>query len=114
MDAGKKKGVDQGMNEETILQNRIRCALSEHGICIRMNTGYFWTDNGYPIKCGVPGMPDLIWIGPDGKTVWLEVKTRLGIAQDNQKRFMSRLTELGHTAGIVRSVADALKLIGKI
>ena len=100
------------MNAETVLQNKIRIALSAYGICIRMNTGYFWTDNGYPIKCGVPGMPDLIFIGQNGQTVWIEVKTRVGTAQDNQKLFMARLTEMGHVAGIARSVDDALKLIG--
>lgn len=102
------------MNAETILQNQIRIALSDHGICIRLNSGVFMTDDCRPVRCGLPGLPDLVYIGPNGKTVWLEVKTADGAVRSNQKRFIARLTEMGHTAGIVRSVDDAMELIGVI
>lgn len=101
------------MNAETVIQNQIRCELSKHGICFRMNTGYFRTDDGRTIKCGMPGMPDLIFVGPEGQTVWIEVKTATGSVQPDQKRFMARLREMGHQAGIARNVAEALKLIGR-
>lgn len=100
------------MNEETLLQNQIRCALSAHGICIRLQSGVFMTDDCRPVRCGLPGLPDLLWIGPNGRTVWIEVKTESGQIRENQKRFIDRLAEMGHTAGIARSVEQALELIG--
>lgn len=68
--------------------------------------------DGRPVKCGLPGLPDLLWIGPDGRTVWIEVKTPNGAASDKQKRFIEKLRQMGHVAGIARSVKDALELIG--
>ena len=97
---------------EINIQNAIRIALSESGIVIRMNTGLFKTATGAIIKQGIKGLPDLLWIGPNGRTVWLEVKTPTGRASDEQKRFISKLQSMGHTAGIARSVEDALRLIG--
>jgi hypothetical protein len=101
------------MHQETILQNQIRIALSEFGICIRLNTGIFMTADNRVVKCGLPGMPDLLWLGPGGRSVWLEVKTGSGIISPAQQRFMARLRELGHTAEIVRSLDEALVLIGR-
>ena len=97
---------------EIRLQNKIRIALSAHGIIIRMNSGYFKTESGAIIKQGIAGMPDLLFLGNSGQTVWLEVKTAFGKASDEQKRFIAKLQSMGHTAGIARSVEDALRLIG--
>lgn len=102
------------MNAETVLQNQIRCALSTSGICVRLNTGIFRTDDGRSVRCGIPGMPDLLWIGPDGKTAWIEVKTETGKIRQGQKQFIDRLIAMGHTAGIARSVDDALKLVKEV
>ena len=101
------------MNRETVLQNKIRCALSDYGIVIRLNTGFFLTADNRMVKCGIPGMPDLLFLGPSGQTVWLEVKTATGIVSEAQNRFIARLRELGHTAEVVRSVDEALVLVGK-
>ena len=101
------------MNAETDLQNRIRVALSASGICIRMNSGIFKTETGATIKQGIVGMPDLLWVGPDGKTAWIEVKTERGRVAENQQRFIERLQSMGHTAGIARSVPEAMQIIGK-
>jgi hypothetical protein len=102
------------MNAETIIQNQIRIALSKYGICFRLNAGHFKTIDGRMIKAGLAGLPDLLWIGPDGRTAWLEVKTGAGKVREHQQRFIDRLTEMGQVAGIVRSVDDALRMIGVI
>lgn len=99
---------------ETDLQNRIRIALSSRGIVIRMNSGVFKTADGRSVKQGIPGMPDLLWVGPDGKTAWIEVKTDRGRVAENQQRFIDRLQSMGHKACIARSVQDALNLIGEV
>ena len=99
---------------ETDIQNKIRCELSAYGIVVRMNTGVFFTKDGRPVKCGIPGTPDLLFIGPDGRTAWIEVKTEKGRPSPEQKRFLKMLTDTGHRAGIARSTEEALKIIGGI
>ncbi len=99
------------MNAETILQNQIRVALSEYGICIRNNVGTFMTEDGRKIVCGVKGMSDLMFLGR-GKCVFLEVKTETGKPTQEQLNFISHMKHIGINAGIVRSVDDAIKLIG--
>lgn len=101
------------MNSETLIQNQIRIALSEFGICIRLNTGYFKTDDGRTVKCGIAGMPDLMFLGPAGQTVWIEVKTDIGKPSKAQTRFIDRLQQMGHVAGIARNEREALELIGR-
>lgn len=98
---------------EICLQNAIRCALSKYGIVVRQNTGYFKTSDGRTIKCGLTGLPDLLFIGSDGSVAFLEVKTDTGKASSDQIRFIDQLKKYGHRAGIVRNVEDALKLIGR-
>ena len=100
------------MNAETVLQNQIRLALSEHGIVIRLNTGVFKTATGATIKQGVPGLPDLLWVGHNGQTVWLEVKTATGRISAAQERFIYKLRDLDHKAYVVRSVQEALEAVG--
>ena len=98
---------------EIYLQNAIRCALSEYGFVIRQNTGYFKTSDGRTVKCGLTGLPDLLFIGTDGRVAFMEVKTPTGRPSVDQIRFITKLQAYGHRAGIVRSVEDALALIGE-
>ena len=99
------------MNKETILQNEIRIALSEHGICIRQNTGNFLTADGRRVVCGVPGLSDLLFIG-NGGVAFIEVKTDTGRPTKEQVNFIRAVQKLNHRAGIARSVDDALKIAG--
>jgi hypothetical protein len=99
------------MNQETRLQNEIRIALSKHGICIRQNSGNFLTADGRRVKCGVPGISDLLFIG-DGYVAFIEVKTDKGRATKQQMNFIRAVRKLNHRAGIARSVGEALKIIG--
>jgi len=97
---------------ETDIQNQIRCDLSAYGIVIRMNTGLFFTKDGRPVKCGIPGTPDLLFLGPDGTIAWIEVKTEKGKPSPDQKRFLKMLKDIGHKAGIARNTREALEIIG--
>ena len=97
---------------ETDIQSKIRQALSEHGMVIRINTGVFKTMDGRMTRAGVPGMPDLLFIG-QGFTAFIEVKTEIGRLRPEQERFIARVHALGHRAGVARSVADALQIIGR-
>jgi hypothetical protein len=97
---------------ETDIQNNIRIALSAHGVCFRMQSGNFTTDRGMRVKIGVTGMSDLLFIG-QGYIAWIEVKTPTGRIKPEQLNFISEMKKLGHRAGIVRSVNEALELIGE-
>lgn len=97
---------------ETDIQNNIRQALSAHGVVFRMQSGMFYTETGEKIRVGIPGMSDLLFVG-DGFIAWIEVKTAKGKPSKQQINFIERMKELGHRAGIARSVEEALWLIGK-
>lgn len=99
------------MKPETILQNKIRCELSKYGVVVRMNSGVFLTADGRPVKSGVSGIPDLLFIGKGGITAWIEVKTDKGRPSEEQVNFIKMLRDHGHRAGIARSVADALEIL---
>jgi hypothetical protein len=97
---------------EKDIQNRIRVALSEHGVVLRLNVGTFQTQDGRIIASGLPpGCPDLLFIG-NGYIAFIEVKTLKGRVSPEQKRFIDRVRKLGHKAGIARSVEEALNIIG--
>ena len=93
------------------IQNKIRVALSQYGVVIRQNTGIFRTPDGRCVQCGVKGLSDLLFIG-DGKVAFLEVKTPTGRVLEEQERFLQRMQKFHHPAGVVRSVEDALRVIG--
>lgn len=95
---------------EIDMQNQIRLELSKHGIVIRMNTGVFKTDDGRIVKCGIKGTSDLLFVGQN-YIAWIEVKTPTGRPSKDQINFINTMKELGHKAGIARSVEDALKII---
>jgi len=98
---------------EADIQNAIRKALSDYGIVVRLNVGVFLTDDGRRIKCGVKGLPDLLFIGR-GKVAFIEVKAPHGKVCPEQYKFIKLLNDMGHRAGICRSVEDALKLIEEV
>jgi hypothetical protein len=111
---------------ESRIQSRIRLALSKYGICFRCNAGEFYqgrpvysqefnqrvlinlrTIHGLP-----PGFPDLLFIRNDGTVFFIETKTDVGRLRPEQKNFIDRMDQIGITAGVARSVEDAIKLIG--
>lgn len=96
---------------ETDIQNSIRIALSAYGVVIRQNTGNFLTPDGRHVKCGMPGLSDLLFIG-DGYVAFIEVKKPGGHIRPEQKNFIRRMHELHHRAGIAYCVDDALQIAG--
>lgn len=98
---------------ETDLMNLIRIELSKYGVVIRQNTGNFELKDGRRIMCGVKGLSDLLFIGAN-RVAFIEVKTEHGRPSQEQLNFINRVKALGHSAGIARSVDDALRLAGVI
>ena len=57
------------------------------------------------------GVADLTAVLP-GRIIYMEVKTAKGVQSDAQKYFQERVTALGHQYHIVRSVEDAMQVLG--
>lgn len=96
------------------IQNAVRLKLSELGYAVfRINTGKFKLTDGRWFDVGVPkGFSDLVAV-KDGRIFFLEVKTANGKASPEQVNFITVMRDrYGCTAGIVRSVDDAVRLVG--
>lgn len=100
------------MNEETLIQNRIRLACNDLAVLFRANVGTFKVDDIY-ISTGLPkGFPDLFGVRKsDGKFVAIEVKTKTGKLRQEQRLILNMLKENGAIAGVARSVDDARAII---
>lgn len=59
------------------------------------------------------GVADLCIMLPDGKTVWVEVKTPKGRQSDTQRAFQGLATELGHDYRVWRGVDDAVSFVNE-
>ena len=104
------------MKKETVIQNRIRVALSEFGIVLRINNGKFLSlDGKRVIDLGLPnGIPDLLVLLPGMRCVWFETKTPVGRLSADQRNFHQILRNLGHTVFVPRSVEDAVTQIKEV
>jgi len=101
------------MTERTLM-HEIMLALSEAGCMVwRNNTGALPDKYGRPVQFGLcRGSSDIIGIAPDGSFLAVEVKTKTGRTTKEQENFIWRVQYCGGIAGVVRSVEDALDLIG--
>lgn len=111
---------------EQDIQNKIRLALSQHGVVFRTNAGEFWQGElAYSREFkqrvlinlrrveGLPkGFPDLLFLGP-GQVAFIECKTEAGRLSEEQRRFSALLDRYQLPHGTARSPEDALKIINK-
>ncbi len=119
---------------EQDIQNSIRIELSKHGFFterINVGEGFLVPKELFEVikrKCpdlplhkisyfktgAVKGRSDLSAI-KDGRIYYLEVKTPTGTVKPDQKKFLAVMRDrYGCAAGVVRSVDDALELVGVI
>lgn len=108
----KNKGATN-LNPETALMNEIRVTAAKYGICFRANVGKVKMVDGRWFDTGLPaGFSDLFGIRKsDGKTFFIEVKTKKGKVRESQKKFILKMRELNAIAGIARTVDEAVELI---
>lgn len=113
------------MKSEQRIQDEIRVALSSKDSFItRCNAGKFWQGkrvwsnefrqhiliNLRPVMGHEKGFSDLLYIGKE-KVAFIEVKNEKGIEREAQELFRKRVTDLGHRAGVARSVEEAQEII---
>lgn len=115
------------MNKETKIQRAIMLALSEAGhMVFRNETKRAWigkkihqSGDQVTLKNGVfmlfglcIGSSDLIGLTDKGRFFAIEVKTDTGRASKEQKIFIAQIIKQGGLAGIARSPAEALAIVG--
>lgn len=98
--------------KESSVSDAIRLELCKRGCKVfRSQVGLFYTQYGDMIHVGVKGESDLRGHRPDGKAIYIESKTPVGRAREEQKKFIKAMKESGALAGFARSVEDALKIV---
>ena len=100
------------MNAETVLQNKIRVALSDIAVTFRINVGTFKAGDRF-ISTGVPkGYTDLSGVRrKDGRAVFIEVKNEKGKLSKDQENFIKQMKRAGAIAGVARSPEEAIKIV---
>lgn len=112
---------------ENRIQQQIREQVSARcpGVVFRLNSGRAYGGdrvidtpeygrvllNPRPVALCPPGTSDLVYFGPDAKTVFLEVKNEKGKAREAQERFLALMNQYGFNAALVRSPEEAVALI---
>lgn len=102
---------------ERDIQKEILAFLKNNSVLHwRQNSGMVPIGGGSRfIRLGSKGLPDIcVIMPPHGKFVGLEVKTKVGKVNQNQKEFAMRLTNLGGYYFVVRSLEDAVNALRKV
>lgn len=112
---------------ESRIQSEIRLALAPYALMFRTNAGEFYQGQrvysqefGQPVLInlkrieGLPkGYPDLSGVRrSDGRAVFIECKSPTGRVSKDQEHFLNVMQEAHALCGVVRSIADAIKIIG--
>lgn len=99
------------MSSETALSKSITKALQALGcIVIRVQSGVL-RFGGRVVRCAPKGTPDLVVLMKGGRTIWLEIKTASGKVSEEQQRTHGHWRSIGHTVAVVKSVAEAVKVV---
>jgi hypothetical protein len=85
--------------------------------CWRQNSGTFAERNRdgstrYIRANTQKGMSDIMGVLRDGRTLAIEVKSRIGRMRPGQEEFLATIRQAGGVAGVCRSVDDAVRLLG--
>ena len=84
--------------------------------CWRQNSGTFAERNRdgsmrYVRANTARGMSDIMGVLRDGRTLAIEVKSRIGRMRPGQEEFLQTIRQAGGVAGVCRSVEDAVALL---
>ena len=97
---------------ETRVSDMIRLELCRQGCKVfRSQVGLFYTQYGDLIHIGVKGESDLRGHRADGKAFYLECKTPIGKASEEQKKFIKAMQDSNALAGFAHSVEEAIDIV---
>ena len=106
------EGRKRPEKSESQLVYEVMQVLGRYGAVFRTNSGQFYAKNGQPVS-GLPkGFSDVLFIRPDGRACFIELKTGGNETSPEQEKFIERMQKLSAVAGKVRSAAEALRLCG--
>jgi hypothetical protein len=105
------------LNQETLIQNEILDFLNRNGVfAFRINNGgvYDPTSGVYrnPGKFSLKGISDVAGVLPDGRALFVEVKTKTGKMSKEQKVFIAKINRcqaIGICANSVVQMYEQLK-----
>ena len=99
------------MNESRLIYECMQ-ALGKFGAVFRTNAGQFYTRSGQRVS-GLPkGFSDLLFVGNDGVSCFVECKVKPNKASPEQAAFLEKMAALGARTGIAHNVNDALRICG--
>jgi hypothetical protein len=109
-----------GEPSEADILRAIMALLKHHprvAQCWRQNSGTFAERNRdgstrYIRANTARGMSDIMGVLRDGRTLAIEVKSRIGRMRPGQEEFLQTIRQAGGVAGVCRSVDDAVRLLG--
>ena len=99
--------------KETLISDQIRLELTKRGCKLfRSQVGLFYTQYGQMINIGVKGESDIRGHRiSDGKAIYIEAKTPVGKASEEQIKFIKAMKESNALAGFAHSVEEALEIV---
>ena len=99
-------------NKETVIMNQIQIALSEANcLCLRMQSGIFYSKDRQAVRIGFPGLSDLLAVNPKAEGAFLEVKSdHKAHKRPEQIKFINEMKRRGYRAGFVTTVEEALNV----
>lgn len=84
----------------------------------RQNSGTFAMQYGektrYVRANTAKGMADIMGVLKDGRTLAIEVKSRIGKIHDHQRAFLLKIHQAGGVAFFARSIEDVIAKLGEI
>lgn len=106
--------LSDGSVPERVIQAQILQWLKDAGILHwRQQSGTVFLGHR-SIRMGPEGLPDIVVIvPPNGKVVGLEVKSAKGRLRPSQVSFKERLTSVGGSFLVVRSLTQAMECVAK-
>lgn len=111
------KGASKEPKESDILKAVMQAVRLHPKVAIvwRQNSGTFKVggeeSKRYVRANSQRGMSDVMGTLKDGRTLAIEVKSRMGVLQQHQKDFLDKINAAGGLAFVARSVDDVLKAL---
>lgn len=68
---------------------------------------------GYRRLTNRRGIADIVAVAPNGRSIWIEVKTARGRLSDEQREFLDDVHSHGAIAMVARSVDDVIAMIAR-
>ena len=99
--------IDDAVEKESDLQEQICKFLRER------RWAFFWSPMHKASTAGIAGTVDFIIAAPNGRTLWVEAKSRLGKLRPEQIGFKMLLEAQGHEHHVVRSYREFCNIMAK-